>query len=125
MMEERPTHVVSLLLDLARETMLENLNRRPLDLGNVPSRANTVFHASKHREGQRLGRVLDIAEYRGSDRFGGIVPFRDRRGRRALPRRSPKSCRAEMCRRADLLGQLRCPGGNRVNLSWRTWVTQA
>lgn len=71
-----PASIGCLLLYTSHETMLDDLISRPLDEGDSLSNANTLIYMGKVRDGNRLGRGLNIAKHRGSACDERIVEYR-------------------------------------------------
>ena len=70
-----PGRLACLTLLTSRESMLDDLIRRPLDEGDLLSGANTVIYMGRVRDGGKLGRGLYIAKHRGSECCEQIVPY--------------------------------------------------
>ena len=64
-----------LLLYTAHEVMLDDLVERPIESGDLLSNANTIILMGKTRDGDRIGRALNVAKHRGSACDPRIVPF--------------------------------------------------
>ena len=64
-----------LLLYTSHEVMLDDLLVRPIESGDVLSNANTIILMGKTRDGNKMGRALNVAKHRGSACDDSIVPF--------------------------------------------------
>ena len=64
-----------LLLYTSHEVMLDDLLTRKIESGDVLSNANTIILMGKTREGNQMGRALQVAKHRGSACDESIVPY--------------------------------------------------
>ena len=64
-----------LLLYTSHEVMLDDLLTRPIESGDLLSNANTIILMGKTRNGNKMGRALNVAKHRGSACDESIVPF--------------------------------------------------
>ncbi len=64
-----------LLLYTSHEVMLDDLLTRRIESGDVLSNANTIIYMGKTRDGNRMGRALNVAKHRGSACDDSIVPY--------------------------------------------------
>ncbi|TWU41379.1 circadian clock protein KaiC [Novipirellula aureliae] len=64
-----------LLLATSHEVMLDDLLTRKIESGDLLSGANTIILMGKTRDGNRMGRALQVAKHRGSVCDESIVPF--------------------------------------------------
>lgn len=71
-----PRQVGCLLLQTAKESMLDDLISKPLDEGDLLATANTVIYMGKIIEGKRIGRAIYIPKHRGSAVAEEIIPYR-------------------------------------------------
>lgn len=67
--------VACLLLYTSHEVMLDDLITRPIESGDLLSNANTIILMGKTREGNKIGRALQVAKHRGSACDESIVPY--------------------------------------------------
>ena len=67
--------VACLLLYTSHEVMLDDLITRRIESGDVLSNANTIIYMGKTRDGNKMGRALNVAKHRGSQCDDRIVPF--------------------------------------------------
>lgn len=63
------------MLCTTHEAMLDDLLTRQIESGDVLSNANTIILMGKIREGNRIGRALQVAKHRGSACDDQIRPF--------------------------------------------------
>ncbi len=64
-----------MLLYTSHEVMLDDLLVRPIESGDVLSNANTIILMGKTRDGNKMGRALQVAKHRGSACDESIVPY--------------------------------------------------
>lgn len=64
-----------MLLYTTHEVMLDDLLGKPIESGDLMSNANTIILMGKIREGNKMGRALQIAKHRGSACDESIVPY--------------------------------------------------
>lgn len=70
-----PNQIGCLLLYTSHEVMIDDLIVRPIESGDLLSNANTIIYMGKTRQGNRMGRALQVAKHRGSACDDSIVPF--------------------------------------------------
>ncbi len=74
-----------MLLYTSHEAMLDDLIARPIDEGDCVSNANTLIYMGKTRDGNKIGRAIQIAKHRGSECSDQILPYTiDRAGMRLI-----------------------------------------
>jgi KaiC/GvpD/RAD55 family RecA-like ATPase len=64
-----------LMLCTSHEVLLDQLIDRPIQSGDVLSNANTIILMGKTRQGNQVGRALQIAKHRGSVCDESVRPF--------------------------------------------------